>query len=133
VALKGSWPAAHPETLIGREDQLNKYDEGQFEEAARCVVKISSAIIAGDIGIIEGVRELALLGHAIADDFDPDFMPFVAIDSETDHLPVGKVRELWSTKALRDKDKEIKEAEKLYRDKAQEACRKLINRYGANG
>ena len=71
------------------------------------MVKIASAIIAGDIGIIEGARELALLGHEIADDFDSDFMPFVAIDSETDHLPVGKVRKFWSPEALRDKDKEI--------------------------
>jgi hypothetical protein len=45
-------------------------------------------------------------------------------------LPIGDVRRLWKEEALVDKDREVEEAERLYRDGAFEGCRKLIARFG---
>ena len=111
----------------------NRHDEEHMKALAQRVVQVASRVIAGEIGVIEGARELNQLGHEIADDFDADFMTFKAIDSETDHLPVGEVRRLWSRPALLEKDREIREAEDLHRRDGEEACRKLIRRYGAGG
>jgi hypothetical protein len=57
-------------------------------------------------------------------------MVFVAIGSETDHLPVDRERRNWGAEALGRKGKEITEAEALYRDRAFVACRKLVGRFG---
>jgi hypothetical protein len=56
------------------------------------------------------------------------FIPFVGIDSETDHLPVGAVRAEWDAEALATKDVEIRQCEDHYRPYALEACRRLIDR-----
>ena len=56
---------------------------------------------------------LSALRHDVSrKDFDDDFMLFVAIASETDHLPVGEVRKQYSPDALQKADTEIEEAEK---------------------
>ncbi len=61
-------------------------------------------------------------------DMADQFSPFVAIDSETDDLPIGAVRDLWEVKALERKDLEISRCEQLYRTQAFEACRVLFER-----
>jgi len=58
---------------------------------------------------------------------------FVAIDSETDHLPVDLERRNWSIKALERKDSEIANYELSARNDALETCRKLIKRFDVNG
>jgi hypothetical protein len=60
---------------------------------------------------------------------DEDLTTFVAIDSETDALPVGHVRQHWSAEALARKDVEIRHAEELYRQVALEAAGRLTKRF----
>jgi len=60
---------------------------------------------------------------------DPDFLVFVSIDSETDHLPVGEMRNHWNPGVLVLKDWELAEAEKLHRIQAYDACKSLIEKY----
>jgi hypothetical protein len=56
-------------------------------------------------------------------------LPFVVIDSETDHLPMGDVRQRWAPDVLARKDVEIQEAEAFYRDCAFAACERLLARF----
>jgi hypothetical protein len=51
----------------------------------------------------------------------------IAVESETDHLPVGEVRKPWASYALREKDVEIAHAEELYRTDFLQTCRKIVN------
>jgi hypothetical protein len=93
------------------------------------VVHVSKDLIENKLGIIEGVRKLSKLHHIVSKDvFDPDFLIFTAIDSETDHLPIRAVRKHWSLSALEMKDKEISEAEHLYKEQVIKACRNLISK-----
>jgi hypothetical protein len=97
------------------------------------VVQIANKILDKKLGIIEGVRKLRLLHHEVSEnDFDPDFLIFTSIDSETDHLPVGEVRKHWSSNALELKDKEIDDAEEYYREEVFDTCKELIKRFGRN-
>jgi hypothetical protein len=88
------------------------------------IIAICEAILNEEIGVIAGSRILNRLEFELIDysvgkfDRDKDFIPFVAIDSETDHLPVNRERADWSAEALARKDKEIAESEALYRDSA---------------
>ena len=53
-------------------------------------------------------------------------LTFTGIDSETDALPIGRVRKEWNRDALDGKDREIADAERFYRDSAMTAAAELI-------
>jgi hypothetical protein len=103
------------------------------------IVAICQGILNEEIGVIAGSRMLSGLDVELLNpapgwfDGDDDFLPFVGINSETDHLPVDRERTNWSEEALARKDKEIAEAEAFYKENAFRACRKLIERFKLDG
>ena len=111
----------------------NFYDLSYLEAQRRQVVAVAQDMLSSKRGIIEGARLLVRLRPTVTrDEFDPDFMPFVAIVSETDELPIGKERDLWASSALEEKDKIIRQVEETYREGAWAACRVIIERFSAN-
>jgi hypothetical protein len=107
--------------------QIHNEEHRQF--LSRKVVTAAQSILSGELGVIAGARQLCGLGHQIGADRDPDFTFFVAIESESDHLPIGEVRQHWNQEALRVKDEEIASFEAFYREQAFEICQRLIERY----
>jgi uncharacterized protein DUF2489 len=103
----------------------------QRECSRVAALNTADAVVVGRIGIIEGCRRLCSLAHDLVSDWrvDEDFGVFGAVDSETDALPIGRVREDWNASALQLEDKKIEYAESLYRDKVVSACRNLIKRF----
>ena len=97
------------------------------------VVAICEAMLREEIGVIAGSRRLTGLGFELFDDHDEDFLMFVAIDSETDHLPVDLERQNWNIEALERKDKEIENYEASAKTDALETCRKLIKKFAVYG
>lgn len=99
------------------------------------IVAICEALLKEEIGVIAASRILTGLEHKLLHredgpfKNDEDFLTFVAIDSETDHLPVDFERVNWSLEALQRKDKEIAQAEAFYKETAFEAGRQLIARF----
>jgi hypothetical protein len=94
------------------------------------VACIAQGILDGRIGVIEASRELSRLRFEVGgDQWDPDFITFVGIDSETDDLPVGEVRQHWAADALAAKDAEIARCEAIYRDSARETASRLVSRF----
>lgn len=83
-------------------------DRMAISRSRREALAIARGVLAGTNDPIVSARELARLRFSVgvsAD--DPDFTCFVAIDSETDGLPVGPERERWSNEALARLEKEI--------------------------
>jgi hypothetical protein len=99
------------------------------------IVAICQALLNEEIGIIAASRiidglEFELMQHGSRYYHrDEDFVPFVAINSETDHLPVDRERSNWSSEALIRTDLEIANAEAKYKESAIEACKTLIDRF----
>ena len=93
------------------------------------IVAICEAVIAEEIGIIAASRRLSALGFELFNGHNEDFILFVGVDSETDHLPVDIERKNWSAEALKRKDEEIAEADAFYKNNVMAACRKLIERF----
>ena len=82
-----------------------------WQKHRRKVRALAQRIIDGEVGVIEGSRQI--LGYQIwlhAKE-DIDFLIFRTVYSETAHLPVGRVRDLWSRDALIEKDQEINSIE----------------------
>jgi hypothetical protein len=95
------------------------------------VVETARDILTHKLGLIEGARRLVRLRPFVTtDDLDPDFIPFIYVDSETDALPVGDERQYWASEALQKKDIEIQRAEEFYRKDIDEACETLVQRFG---
>lgn len=108
--------------------------EPEAEAARQQIIQTAQSMLDGTLSFIEGAR---LIGHlrweAGFPDFDPDILPFVAIDSETDALPIGDVRKLWAPDALQKLQPEIEQSEKWARDIGYPYCQKLIDRLRTSG
>lgn len=96
------------------------------ESDHRRAKEAAQAVLDGRITVLEAVRALVSLAHtdAIADVEDRKLI--IGIESETDQLPVGEVRKLWASYALKEKDVEIARAEELYRADFLETCRRIV-------
>jgi hypothetical protein len=86
---------------------------------------VAQAVLDGQTPVLEAVRTLVSLAHTDAVADVEDRMLIIAIESETDGLPIGEVRRLWAPSALEEKDKVIARSEELYREQFLEACRRI--------
>lgn len=86
-------------------------------------------LIEGRLSVIESARVISKLAYWSGLKNDPDLTTFVAMDSETDTLPVGEVRKYWASHALEREDVEIAKAEEMYRSTALESAQRLVERF----
>jgi hypothetical protein len=109
-------------------------ERAPVERGRERLVEIARATLRGDLGVIAGARAINRLRHDVAaNPADPDFLRFVAIDADTDDLPVEpEERDRLDAAALAAGDAEIAEAEAHWREAAVEGCRRLIERFGEN-
>ncbi|GAB3627897.1 hypothetical protein PTE30175_04468 [Pandoraea terrae] len=107
-------------------------NEGEILERSR-LVSLAQAMLDGKLSFFEGaVQVLAIknrMGRIAGG--DPDFDAFVAIQSETDHLPLQAQWSLWAPEALARLEPEFKRTEEWARAFAPQACRKLIARFSS--
>ena len=110
---------------------MNHDDPLAIVRSRELLVEAARAVLRGDLGVIAGARAINRLRHEVAaNPADPDFLRFVAIDGDTDDLPVEAAeRNRWDPAALAAKDAEIAEAEAHWREAAVEGCRRLIERF----
>ena len=105
--------------------QVSHEDYVQMQRQHLC--EIAKAILAGDLGIIAGARQLIPFRHEIElAETEDDFRVLVGIDSATDHLPIGSQRLNWAEAALRKKEKEIAEAEAHATADVLRICQRLL-------
>lgn len=101
--------------------------EGPLHKA----VGIAADVLDGKIDILNGCSLLTRQLHAAGLDRDPDFLIFVGVESESDHLPYRTGdRRNWNAEALILKDKEIADLTAGYSEEVRSACRQLVERFG---
>jgi hypothetical protein len=105
---------------------VGKSDADRQEQIRVRILRVAKQLVIGEIGVIAASRELGHLRNEVEPPLANALVTFTAIDSETDALPIGDVREEWSPDALKRRDKEITEAEDFYRDGAINAATELI-------
>jgi hypothetical protein len=100
--------------------------------ARQMIVAAARGMLAGTLSFVEGAREInRLRSYAKLPDLDPDILPFIVIDSETDALPVGEVRKLWSPEALAKIQPEIDRREAWAAEDGRADCQRLISRFSS--
>lgn len=95
------------------------------------LVSVALAMLNEELPFLEGAVQMLAIKNRLSGvaDRDPDFDVFVAIQSETDHLPLEAQRQLWSPTALVELEPEIRRAEEWAKSFAPSACRSLIARF----
>ena len=94
------------------------------------IEELVQSFLSDTIGVIALSRQLNGYQH-IVQSIEPELgkvlLIFVGINSETDALPIGRLREMWhpSTAAL--EDKKVETAEKLYAKNARGACIQILD------
>jgi hypothetical protein len=109
---------------------VSERDNSQLSERERNIrvqiLEVAKQLIAGQVGVIAASRQLSHLRHEVEPRVAEVLLTFTGIDSETDALPIGRVRKEWNQDALKVKDREIEDAERFYRDSAMSAAAELI-------
>jgi len=94
--------------------------------------EIATLVISGSMPVLEGCHLLDNLKAAVeVPDNDPDFLTFNTIQSETDALPIGRVREHWAPSALAALEQELRSAADWAHPIALPACMSIVARFGA--
>jgi len=105
-------------------------NECERERACRAIVAVARGLIAGRVSYVDGARTILGLKHQAGLPDDPGFDAFALIRSETDHLPIGSQRELWSEEAWRAKEPDVRRAEEWARRVANAEAQHLVERFG---
>lgn len=119
-------------------DESYRYNLAHREYVNSRMLRFARDLLAAKIGVIEAARRLREFHGGLctaAPEIGETLRSFVAIDSETDNLPIGEVRRHWNPRALASLDGEIAAAESLYRETALRAAARLfeqIENYRAN-
>ena len=100
--------------------------EEYTERQVQRLLTTAKAVHNATLGIVLGSREIARLVRALDLQDEQVARPFIAVDSETDHLPVGPERAHWSAEALAEKDTEIAEYESEARERILAAADDLV-------
>jgi hypothetical protein len=90
------------------------------------ILSLAKQFLGGQLGVIAASRKLSPLRHEVEAELAEVLIVFTGIDSDTDTLPIGEVRQHWSPEALERKDREIIEVENFYRQSATEAAMRLL-------
>jgi hypothetical protein len=107
----------------------SNYNEEHRLFVAAKIVATARSILSGELSIIARARKLAGWRFDVGAEKDPDFIFFVGVNSETDHLPIGEERSHWNPDALKQKYAELKILEASMRQSVFEVCRSLIQKY----
>jgi hypothetical protein len=98
------------------------------------MANIAGRMLAGEVGLLEGTRQLADLSRSLSkvEASDPDVLTFVAVDSELDDIPFGSARERWAPEALAEKDRQRDEYLERAREAIESSCRIIVARYSSS-
>ena len=107
-------------------------NEADWLADCAAIAQCALDLIEGRVAVIEAARAMQQLAFKVRDERDPNFTVFLAIYSESDALPVGEERKNWAPSALRGEDSKIESLEERWRERALEAARHLIKKYGTS-
>jgi hypothetical protein len=93
------------------------------------LVAVATAMIDGNMNLIEGVRQITALRSRVQNPSDEIFMPIRAIESETDHFPLGSARAQCAPAYLTEMDAKMERYIADARHDILAACQAIVRAY----
>lgn len=101
------------------------------ESSKRKSCELAKALLTSNEDYLDNVLALSYLGNEIHGQcWETEFHTFGLIASETDHLPLKKVRSRCSEEFLSKSDRETQETIKYYSAQVHAACNGILAKYG---
>ena len=108
-------------------------NEEKYTQLCAEAVLLAKSILADKGDYLRNVSKLNFLRFELGEnEFDEDFIIFIEVSSETDHIPYSIARENCSTKWLEKCDNELSEVKDYYRNKIENSCNSIIGRFSKN-
>ena len=96
----------------------------------RRVAELARQILDGEIDVLDGSSKIAALRWEVeVEESDQDFLAFVGVESETDHLPIGIAALNWSDEALARKEPALQRARDWAIETVRAECASLVARF----
>ena len=109
------------------------WNESEILNARQLILGAALDMLAGRLTYIEGARKIvAASWESKLDEWDPDLVPFLGINSETEALPFGEMRAHWQPAALDALQPEIDRMEAWARRFGEPHCRNLVTRFSSS-
>jgi len=103
----------------------------ELVEEKKRACDLARELLEGNDDYLDRVIELWKIGSALYGQvWDTEFHIFGVIESDTDHLPTTKVRELCSNEWQAKADAELAECISFYKQKVSEACNEILAKHG---
>lgn len=93
------------------------------------LVCTAKKIILAEEDLLQGIRKVCKIASDMDAEEKPIFSIFIGIDSETDHYPIGEVRQRCSKEYLERADRELKEYLEEVKEPLFKACEEIIDYY----
>jgi len=90
------------------------------------MLPLAAGLVADDLNVIAVARKLKGFRDGIEPEIARLLDVFAALDSETDALPIGKQRAMWSEEALARLDSEKILIERRWQDRAVAAATQIV-------
>jgi len=114
---------------FGMEKSSYEFDEEYRRRIDAEICSLALKFHSGELGVIAVSRELRRY-RTVVEKKSPELaavlMTFVAVDSETDALPIGRIRERWHPSTIDIEDQKIQKAESMYCATVNSACEKIL-------
>jgi hypothetical protein len=108
------------------------WNESEIPKARHAIFDAAQDMLAGRLTYIEGARRIvAAWWGSKLDEGDADFLAFVGVASETEALPLGKMRAHWQPAALEALQPEIDRMEAWAQRWDEAHCRNLMARFSS--
>lgn len=93
------------------------------------LVKLANTMLADNINLIEGIRQICGLRFAVADPENEVFLAIRGIESETDTFPLGQARSNYSREYLQRMDVEMQGYLAESKNDILQACQKIVQTF----
>ena len=98
-------------------------------EKRRELISIAASMLAGEMNLIEGVRQICVLRFAVEDPENELFLALRGVESETDNFPLGSMRESCSPEYLKRIDSEMQNYLANAQGEILQACREIVKAF----
>lgn len=127
------WAGLASLAVAGSVKQSMKMSHEKYIENQRArALKVASGMLDGSVHYLEGAIELSSLRFEVGlPESDPDFLAFLGVASEIDHLPIGVARQYWAQEALIQHEPEIQQSIEWAKKVSLSECKSIIERFSA--
>lgn len=99
------------------------------EKPRNKAIEIAKQMLNDQVNLIEGCRAICSISYEDDDPNENVYLPFVAFESETDHIPIGKARLNCSQEHIKKLDNEVRNYILERKADIYNACQELIRKF----